>query len=416
MRGLIGKKLSHSYSKLIHETIDNITYNLIELDKLDSFFQEKKFDAINVTIPYKQEVIQYLDELSEEASIIGTVNTIVNKNGYLIGYNTDYFGLEFLLEYNNISLESKVIGILGNGSTMRTIQYISRIKNARKIIVFARNPKQNQCHFSDEKDLKQVDILFNATPNGMFPNNNDDILVDITHMPNLSSVIDLVYNPLRSNLILAAQENKIKAVNGFIMLVHQAVKANELFNNCRYNNDLTISIYKDLYKKLLNIVLIGMPMSGKSYYAKQISHTYKKDLLDIDSLIENEYNMTISEIFKSFGESKFRELETQTTMKYSKAVNSAISTGGGVILNKRNITYLKQNGIIIFLDAPLELLKQCNPKGRPLLKNQDNLDRLYKERYNLYISQCDKKVVKRGFKRKETLLKIEVKVNEFINS
>lgn len=416
MRGLLGKHLSHSFSKEIHEKIDNNEYNLIEIDDLDSFFQEKAFTALNVTIPYKNDVIKYIDHISKEAEDVGSVNTIVNSNGYLKGYNTDIDGLLFLLEFNNISLQNKVVGILGNGATSRTITYISKILKAKKILVFARSPKENELHISDTNHLNEVEVLFNATPNGMFPHNNDEMLVNLEILLSCKAIIDLVYNPLRTTLLVEAEKMGIKAVNGLMMLVHQAVKANELFNNVTYPKSKTIDIYKEILLSNLNIILIGMPMCGKSYYSKVISNIYNKNLVDIDAEIEANTSMTISQLFDTVGELSFRTIESDAIKHISKTSNLAISTGGGVVLNETNIDYLKQNGLIIFLDMSLKELKQCNPKGRPLLKDPKNIDKLYYERYNLYMKYCDTRVVKRGFKRKITLEKIEVKINEYLST
>ena len=415
MRGLLGKKLSHSYSKVIHEKIDSKKYNLIETNELDSFFQEKAFKAINVTIPYKHDVIKYVDDLSDDAKETNTVNTIINNNGKLKGYNTDFEGLMFTLDYYGISLNDKVIGILGNGATSKTISYISRKEKAKKIYVFARNPRPSE-YALDSNLLKEVEVLFNATPNGMYPNNNDDLIIDVNLLHKTTFVMDLIYNPLRSKLIIACQKKRIKAVNGLMMLVHQAVKANEIFNSTTHDKNITLNIYKELLLETLNIVLIGMPMSGKSYFTRQINSVYSKEVIDIDNYIEDKNNKTIPEIFESLGEEGFRQQEYETVMDIYKLTNKAISTGGGIILNSKNIDLLKQNGLVIFLDTPLRVLKNCNPKGRPLLKDPKNLEDLYHKRYNLYNTQCDKRVVKRGFKRKETLSRIEVKINEYINS
>ena len=271
MRGLIGKKLSHSFSKEIHEKLDQKEYNLIELSELDSFFQSKIFEAINVTIPYKSEVIPYLDYISDSAREVNAVNTIVNENGILKGYNTDIDGLIYTLDHYNVSLENKVIGILGNGSTSGTTQYVGKLKKAKSIKVFARNPKGNEYHLSDVKSHKDIHIIINATPNGMHPNNEDNPLIDVCDYPSLEFVLDLVYNPLNTRMILDAKKHNIKAANGLMMLIHQAIRSNELFNKVIYDKDITTSLYKDVYLSRCNIVLIGMPMSGKSHYAIAIS-------------------------------------------------------------------------------------------------------------------------------------------------
>lgn len=415
MRGLLGKTLAHSFSKLIHEQIDNKPYDLIETDQLGPFFQDKAFTAVNVTIPYKEAVIEYCDELSQVVQATRACNTIVNRQGTLYAYNTDYHGLKFLLEFNQINIKNKSVAIIGNGSTSRTCQFLSKELQASKVMVFARKPKDKELLLSNI-DSYDFDILINATPIGMYPNNDMDLPIEISKHTTLSVVIDLVYNPLQTKLILEAKRHKKKAVNGLIMLVHQAVKANELFNNVSHPSSLTVTIYNNLLKEVLNIVFIGMPMSGKSYISKQIATKYNKSIVDLDKLLELEYGLKIPKIFDLYGETRFRAMENEICRKYSKLSNQAISTGGGIILNKENIEYLQQNGIIIFLDVPLQELVQRNPKDRPLLQNQENIEKLYYERIELYRKYADITVEKRGYKANNTINEIEVKLNEYLSS
>jgi len=305
---------------------------------------------------------------------------------------------------------------MGNGSTSKTIEFVSKLKHAKIIKVFARNPKQNEYKLSDIDTHQDIQILINATPVGMYPNNDQDPVVNVSNFSQLEFVLDLVYNPLKTKLIIDAKKHNIKAVNGLMMLTHQAVKANELFNNRTYEKRISNTIYREIYLKQLNLVLIGMPMSGKSYYSRKLAKAYNKALVDIDREIEYTQEKSIPEIFKSAGEKEFRRIEFETIYNMSKELNKAISTGGGVVLNQKNIDVLKQNGVIIFLDAPLSDLKKMPPKGRPLLKNPSNLIKLYKERYALYNNACDIKIKKNGFNTKETMRNIEVKINEYINS
>ncbi len=229
MYGLIGKKLAHSYSKEIHEQLHNEEYNLIELDKLDSFFLEKNFKGLNITIPYKTDVIKYCDELSELARRTQSVNSIVNINGKIHGYNTDYDGLKYLLEYNQISLSNKRVLILGNGSTSRTIQVLCQDLNTEFILVSARNPKENEVPYTTLKNNQNIHLIFNATPVGMYPNNENSLNIDLDSFKGLEAVIDLIYNPLETNILQKARKKRIKYINGLMMLVHQAVKSSEIF-------------------------------------------------------------------------------------------------------------------------------------------------------------------------------------------
>jgi shikimate dehydrogenase len=416
MRGLLGKKLGHSFSKMIHEKLDGIKYDLIEVEDLDSFFQENAISALNVTIPYKNDVIKYLDEIDGIAEEIQIVNTIVNKNGKLVGCNTDYMGLGYLLEYYGINIKDKCIGILGNGSTMRTVKLYVENHLANDVYIFARNPKENEYSFDNLALLKEVDILINATPNGMYPHNDEPLLVPLKEMKQLSSVVDLIYNPLRTNLLLEAEKLNIKAVNGLMMLVSQAVYANQLFNNTTYSNEIIDTLYKEILFNKMNIVVIGFPMSGKSFISKKIAKKYHKEYVDLDSVIEQEAGLSIPDIFEIEGESGFRKREKEMVFKYSKLLNKAISPGGGVVLDKDNMNALKQNGVLIFLDVPLKDLENRNSKNRPLLKNKKSIAKLFDERYNLYNTYCDIRIVKVGFNESKTLNDIEVRLDEYINS
>ena len=416
MYGLIGKKLKHSYSKKIHEKLHKEKYDLIELNELDSFFQEKKFKGINITIPYKNDVIAYCDNLSEIATRTHSVNSIVNNDGVLSGYNTDYDGLSFMLEHNHIELQNKVVLILGNGSTSRTIQILCFDKKTKEIIVSGRNPKLNEISFLDIKNHQNIDIIFNSTPVGMYPNNDNSLNIDLDLFSKLEVVVDLIYNPFETKILSDARKRNIKTVNGLLMLIHQAVKSSEIFHNTTYRKETTIDLYKSTMLKMINFVLVGMPMSGKSYFSRLLADSYDKKVVDIDKVIEATSNQSIDNIFKNEGEKAFRSLETLNIMETSKEHGQAISVGGGAILNEKNIAYLKQNGIIIFLDVSLSMLETFNPKNRPLLKDKRNIEKLYNERYHLYKDYADIIVIKDSLDEYKTLNKIEVKINEYFNT
>ena len=416
MYGLLGKKLSHSFSKAIHEKFTNTEYELIETSNIDQFFKNTEIKGLNVTIPYKESVIPYLDKLSPEVTEIGVVNTVISRNNKLLGYNTDYYGLSKTLQYYNIKVQDQVVVILGNGSTSRTISYYCKKNFAKKIVILARNPKENEYHFSDIINFKEATIVFNATPVGMFPNNNQGTLIDVASLPHLHSVVDVVYNPLRSNLLIQAKERNIKAVNGLMMLIYQAIKSIELFHNIRVSDSEVMNYYHQLAFEKENLVFIGMPMSGKSYFSRITSQRYNKKLVDLDEEIAISAKDTIENIFSKHGEIYFRNIESNIVSKYSKLNKQAISCGGGVILNKQNMVNLKQNGIIIFIDMPLELLKECNPRNRPLLQDKNNIERLYNERYHLYKSFADITINKTSFDKKSIMQQIEVKIDEYIST
>lgn len=416
MYGLLGKKLGHSFSKTIHEHFIQTPYQLIETVNLNQFFQSTKFSGLNVTIPYKKDVIPFIDYLSTEVKEIGVVNTIIKKDNKTYGYNTDYYGLSKTLEYNKISVDGKNVIILGNGSTTETIKYYCKINNAKNVVILARNPRAGEHELSQLSEFKDTSIVFNATPVGMFPNNNHPLLVDLTSLPHLTSVIDMIYNPLKSNLLIDAEERGLKAVNGLLMLIYQAIKSIELFHNITITDEEVIQYYTDLRWNKTNLVFIGMPMSGKSFYANHVSKLYNKELVEIDEEIMIYAKDTIDNIFKTKGETYFRNTESHIISKYSKRNNQAISCGGGVILNKENMVNLKQNGIIIFIDMSLELLKTCNPKRRPLLQDKKNLEKLYNDRIELYRTFQDITIEKTSFDKNTILNQLEVKLNEYIST
>ncbi len=412
--GLLGKQLSHSFSKEIHEHFTNKSYHLIELDDISSFLESRPFKGINVTIPYKKAVISYLDDISKEAKAIGVVNTIINKNNQLIGYNTDYYGIESLLKYNSITVKDKSILILGNGSTSRTIEYYCQQHDALDITIAARHPKDNQSKLSKLNKL-DYDLIFNATPVGMYPNILDELPITFSDNYNIEAVIDVIYNPLSTPLLTQAKSYGIKVINGLYMLVTQAIKAIELFHGINIPIAKVNEYYHSLLKEQYNIVLIGMPMSGKSLYGDKLSKLLKKELVDIDAEIELSQSQSITDIFKYKGEPYFRNIESKTTIKYAKMHNNVISCGGGVIVNNNNIKALKSNGIILFIDTPLSMLQSFNPKKRPLLKDNKSLEILYNKRYNTYINSADI-VIKKDTLDIDTILKrMVVALNEYTN-
>lgn len=416
MYGLIGKALSHSYSKIIHEKISSIEYTLIELDDIHDFFTAKEFSAVNVTIPYKKAVMPYLDYIDDLAKEIGNVNTVVNVDSKLYGYNTDYYGLERSLQKNSILLKNKNILIVGNGSTSRLVRVLCEHHNVANITVLARNPQGSELSFSDSFDQFDINLVFNTTPYGMYPNLETTSLIDLEGYPNVEGVVDLVYNPLNTMLIQDAKRLNIKTLNGLEMLVNQAVKANELFLHTKYKSYIYRNTYKELLFETINFVLIGMPMSGKSHFSRLLGKKYNRTVVDIDRLIESKEGKSIIEIFKEHNEKYFRNLED----KYSKetAINKGIviSTGGGTVLNKEAMSYLKSYGLTIFIDAPLDMLLSVNPKGRPLLDSKEKIISLYNYRYPIYNTCTDIKITKKNFNEMATLNQIEVKLNEYFNS
>ena len=387
--GLIGEHLGHSFSKEIHESISDYIYDIHEVAKedLDTFMKNKDFLGINVTIPYKEKVIPYLDYIDDSAKLIGAVNTIVNKDGKLFGYNTDFLGLRDLIVKSKIDVQNKKVVILGNGGTSKTAKAVLQSLNASNILVTSLEPKNDEISY-EELNSKHLDcdVILNATPVGMYPK-CDDSLIDVTRFKNLTGVIDVIYNPLNTRLCQNATSNNILACNGLYMLVGQAVYASSIFKDKKINPNVIDKVYNKILKQKQNIVLIGMPSCGKSTIGRKLAKKLKKDFIDIDKEIEKEIGTSIQTYIETNGENAFRDLEEEVTKKVSKGNNQVISTGGGVIKRSQNIIRLKQNGIICFIDRPLELLKPT--ASRPLTNDFEKLKKTFEERYNIYMSSAD---------------------------
>lgn len=394
MYGLIGEKLGHSFSKEIHEQLADYAYQLIPLtrDEFPRFMAEKNFDGINVTIPYKEEVIPFLDELDASAEKIGAVNTIVNRDGKLIGYNTDFDGLMYLLEMNDIDITGKTVMILGTGGTSKTITAVCRELGAKQVYKVSRG---GGMYFTYEQaeELDDVQVIFNASPRGMYPDNYAKPF-NTTYLPRLEAVVDVIYNPLNTNLVLMALAQNLNTVGGLEMLVAQAKRAAEIFTGKEIPDSKNGEIYLNLCKKLQNIVFIGMPCSGKSTVGQLLAERLGKPFVDIDAEIEKAADKSIPDIFAQDGEAEFRRLETATLRKFAAANGQIIATGGGIVKDMQNIQALQQNGILFFLDRDIDKLE--NSGGRPLAKNKEDLEKLREERYHIYDRYCDYKIDNNG--------------------
>jgi len=390
--GLIGERLNYSYSKFIHEKMHFAEYTLKEIDEknIADYIKSKNYKGLNITIPYKEKVIKYLDVLSENAKKTNVVNTIVNHFGELRGYNTDYDGFMYLIKSHNIDVHNKTCIILGTGATSRTvtlvlnnlgaklIKYVSRTKSGKNIISYDMNIPE------------EADILINTTPVGVYPS-IADCPVDIEKFIGLETVIDVIYNPLRSRLLVNAELKGLKAINGLSMLVYQAKCANELFFNKTIDECKVQHIIKSIQKNNCNIVLIGMPGAGKSRTAHELMRAIPFKLYDSDNIIIKREKMLIKNIFKQYGETYFRDKESEVVSNLSLNKGIIIATGGGTILRENNIKLLKSNGIIIFLNKDVEQIAydtQLNDK-RPLTINKEQLYECYKTRYPLYQKYSD---------------------------
>ena len=390
--GLIGEKLGHSFSKEVHSMLSDYEYEICEISKddLDSFMRKASFKAINVTIPYKESVIPYLSYISEEAKKIGSVNTIVNRGGKLYGYNTDFFGMVSLINKMHLSIKGRKTIILGTGGTSKTALAVAESLGAEPIITVSRTKKEGVVDYEElMKDHLDAEVIINTTPVGMYPDNFSSPL-DLSPFTKLVGVIDAIYNPIRSNLVLDALDRGIKAEGGLYMLVAQAVYASEIFLDKKYPTEKLDKIYKKIKRKKENIVLIGMPASGKSTVAGLLSAELSRTVLDTDKMIEDARQKRISEIFESEGESAFRDYETCEIANASLQNNRIIATGGGAVIKKENVRMLKQNGVLFFIDRPYRKLVPTS--DRPLASNLESIKKRYDERYNIYLESADTRI------------------------
>lgn len=390
--GLIGEHLTHSFSKIIHEEIGDYVYEIkeIEPENVDSFMKEKDFLAINVTIPYKETVIPYLDYIDDSAKKIGAVNTIVNKQGKLYGYNTDYSGMKALALKIGLEIKDKKVLIIGTGGTSKTATAVVGDMGAKEIL-YVSNIEVVGAHSYEEIYAKHTDveIIFNTSPVGMYPK-NDGTPIDLSRFPKLEGLLDVVYNPIRTNLVIEAQKRGIKAEGGLYMLGAQAVYAYEHFMGTSVDKTLCDSIFNKVLSQKDNIILTGMPSSGKTTIGKLLADKTGKTFVDTDDEIVKKIGMDIPSYFAKYGEAEFRRVESEVIKEISPKNSLIIATGGGAILNYDNIRRLKQNGKIYFLDRCLDKLMPTS--DRPLSSDISALEKRYKERYPIYASTCDVKV------------------------
>ncbi len=390
--GLIGEHLGHSFSKVIHEMLSDNLYELREIprEELDSFMHSRDFSGINVTIPYKESVIPYLDEIDDGAQEIGAVNAVVNRDGRLFGYNTDFYGMRALIMHAGIDVGGKKAAILGSGGTSRTAMAVLNSLGAREILRVSRSGRDGSLAYEElyEKH-SDTEIIVNTTPLGMFPN-IDTVAVDLSKFERLSGVVDAVYNPLRTRLVLEARARGIIAEGGLYMLVAQAVRASEIFLDKKYADGLIDKVYQRIKSDKENTVLIGMPASGKSTVGKILAEKTGRTLVDTDELIVKKAGIEIKEIFARFGEARFREIESEVIREISGNGSLIIATGGGTILRNENVSSLKKNGTLFFIDRPLEKLMPTD--SRPLSSDREAIERRYEERYEIYCSVCDARI------------------------
>ena len=382
--GLIGAKLGHSYSKIIHEKIADYTYTLLPLPteaEARAFFEKREFAAVNVTIPYKQMVIPCCDEVDPRAKAIGAVNTVVNRGGKLYGYNTDYVGFAYLAKAHGVDFAGKTVLVLGTGGTHATVSAVCRDGGAKEILTASRTGKDGALTYEQAAARSDVQIVVNTTPCGMYPQTGQ-CLLDIAALPQLQAVLDVVYNPFATELVLRAKDKGLVAAGGFEMLVAQAVYAAEYFTGRTLDCETLIpKISRELQKELQNVVLIGMPGCGKSTVGAALAQKLGKTFVDADAEIERRTGKAIPDIFAQEGEEAFRRYEADVIADLTRQNRQVIACGGGVVKTPQNLHALRQNGPVLWVQRPIEKLATA---GRPLSKGGEALRRMEHERLPLY--------------------------------
>ncbi len=389
--GCIGEHLTHSFSKEIHNLLTDYDYLIREVSKeeLSAFMTAKKFKAINVTIPYKQDVIPFLHEIDPMAKEIHAVNTIVNKGGKLYGYNTDFYGMSRLIEHIGITPADKKVLILGSGGTAHTARAVAHSQKAKHVIRVSRTPtEQDTVSYEQALTLhKDAQIIINTTPCGMFPH-PDGMPIDPAAFPCLEGVVDAIYNPLRSRLVSKAKEMGLPAEGGLYMLVAQGVKAAEYFLDTHFDDSVTDEIYAKIMAQKENIVLTGMPGRGKTTVGKMLAKQLGKPFVDMDDEIVKRIGCPITEYFEKHGETSFREVEAAVAKEeIAPKTGLVVATGGGAVLRDDNLFHLRLNGKLYFVDRPLEQL--CATADRPTANSLEALKKRLEERYDRYCTTCD---------------------------
>jgi shikimate dehydrogenase len=382
--GLLGEKLGHSFSPLIHRHLGEYDYSLYEVcpADLDSFMTERRFDGINVTIPYKQAVMPYCAALSDEARITGSVNTIIKDDGgALHGHNTDCHGFRVMLEHGGIDPGGKKALVLGDGGAARTVRAVLGALGAREIITISR---RGENHYGNIERHYDAEFIVNTTPVGMYPDNGSSPL-RLTGFERLTGVADLIYNPARTKLLLEAGRAGVPCVNGLTMLVAQAEMASRLFLDGSSRPELVNGIAALILKETQNIALIGMPGCGKSTVGRILARAMGRPFADIDERIEAETGKSIPQIFAEDGEETFRRLETRVLAGEAKKSGIVLATGGGVVTRPENLDLLRQNSLIVYLKRELaELVTD----GRPLSRGV-GIQALAEQRLPLYDTWSD---------------------------
>ena len=387
--GLLGRKLGHSYSPMIFRLMGGYTYLLHEREPedIEKLLREEPFDGLNVTIPYKKDVIPYLDEVDELAQRLGSVNTVVKRNGHLAGHNSDYYGFSSMVHRSGVTVQGKKVLVLGSGGASVTVVAVLQDLGAEVVIV-SRSGENNYDNLHLHADAS---VIVNTTPVGMYPNTGSAPL-DLSRFPKLEGVLDLIYNPARTQLLLDAEKQGIPAINGLWMLVAQAKKSAEWFMDTQLPDDIIGSIHARLRDQMENVALIGMAGCGKSTLGRMLAEKTGKQFVDADAEIVKLAGKSIPEIFSEEGEEAFRAYETQVLEALGKRSGLVIATGGGCVTRERNYPLLHQNSRIIWIQRDAALLPT---DGRPLSQKTAPAV-LYEQRKPMYDAFADAAIVSDG--------------------
>lgn len=386
--GLLGRRLGHSYSPAIHALFADYEYDLLEKEpeEVENFLRHGDFSGLNVTMPYKKTVIPYLDELSETAKKLGAVNTIVRRaDGSLFGHNTDFFGFSSMVRASKLTVKGKKCLVLGSGGASATAVAVLQEMGAA-ITVISRQGENNYTNLHLHRD---ANIIVNTTPAGMYPNCGVSP-IDLSLFPHLEGVLDVIYNPARTQLLLDAEARGLITMNGLWMLVAQAKESAEYFTGTTIADEKLKTVYDFIRSQMENLVLIGMPGCGKSTIGKLLAEKCSRTLVDTDTEVEKRAKKSIPRIFAEDGEAVFRQLETEVLRQFGKGSGLVIATGGGCVTKERNYSLLHQNSRIIYLQRDISKLPT---DGRPL---SVDLDAMYANRAPLYLRFADHVVDNNG--------------------
>lgn len=397
--GLLGRTLGHSFSPQIHKSLGGYSYELFEVEpeNLKGFFENTALKGFNVTIPYKKDVIKYCSSLSDAAQKTGSVNTIVrNPDGSFAGHNTDYYGLDYLIRSAGFEVSGAKIIILGNGGVSGTVRQLMNDRGASEVVTISRKGEENYENISRHYD---AEFVINTTPVGMYPDNGRAV-IDITEFKSCRGVIDLIYNPIKTRLVMDAENMGIPAEGGLKMLVAQAAGACELFLGSKISDEQIEAEYMRILRQVENIILIGMPGCGKSSIGERLAEITGKSFADSDIKIIEQTGRSAEDIICSDGEEYFRRVETAVAKAEGAHTGCVIATGGGVVTREENLDLLRQNGRIVYIKRSLEDLSS---DGRPI-SAANRIEDLFRQRKTAYESWSDFEAENTGIE--ETAAKI----------